>query len=181
MPCLPYSSSIEHKGFPGTVWLKPGTLARVVKDIVSFLKEQGIDEIIIMNGHGGNFILKPTVRELNLTNPGTLVILVDLVDMISDICSEEDLHAGEFETSLLLYLYPELVREEKDDYVPKLPRGYIDYLGFKHITPKGVWGRPSRASASKGKKLFKIIVRRVIEYVRNVEDTYETRRRGRAL
>src|SRR5438270_8671879 len=56
LPTIPITISHMHRGSPGTVWLTNDTLAAVVKDIVRSLRFQGIRRIVILNGHGGNFV-----------------------------------------------------------------------------------------------------------------------------
>jgi len=74
LPALPYGNSQEHQAFVGTIWLRPDTLARVVTDIIDALAHHDIRRTVIVNGHGGNWILKPTVREINLSRDDVLVL-----------------------------------------------------------------------------------------------------------
>ena len=70
-----------------------------------------------------------------------------------------ELHAGECETSLMLHLEPDTVRmEEAKDYVPKVPRPYLSYGSIFRATPTGVWGEPTKASASKGKQILECAI-----------------------
>jgi len=168
VPCLPYSSSIEHKGFMGTIWLSPSTLTSVIRDIVSSLLDQGFDLIVIVNGHGGNFILKVVVRSINLESGVTRVVLVNVAETMIKL-AKDDLHAGEVETSLMLYLYPNLVRGRTNlDFTPKFSREFLDYLGFKGLCENGIWGYPSRASEEKGKRYFKAIVDDALKHIYQV-------------
>lgn len=178
LPCLSYSSSMEHRGFIGSVWLTPSTLRLVVQDIVKSLYFHEVRKIVIMNGHGGNFVLKPTVRELNFRLKGLKLILVDFGFMTSTGV-DGDIHSGEFETSLMLYLRPDLVKGSGVDYVPSGPRNYLDYLGLKQLSEQGVWGYPTKASRSKGEKYFSDLVEKAIKYVQKafeVLDLHEERK-----
>jgi len=58
-------------------WLKPATLAAVLRDIVTSLREQGIHQVVVINEHGGNFVLEPVIQELNQRFADTYVILPD--------------------------------------------------------------------------------------------------------
>ncbi len=53
---------------------------------------------------------------------------------------ETDLHAGEIETSIQLYLNPDLVKSERVDFVPPVGREFLDYVTMDLISPEGVWG-----------------------------------------
>jgi creatinine amidohydrolase len=66
----------------------------------------------------------------------------------------DDMHAGEVETSLLLHLCPELVRDgyQEADHVAERPD--LLMLGMRGYTGSGVIGRPSLATAAKGKAVL---------------------------
>ena len=53
-PALNYGMAIHHLGFAGTVALRPTTYINVIVDILSSLQRHGFEEIIVINGHGGN-------------------------------------------------------------------------------------------------------------------------------
>ncbi|MEU2871197.1 creatininase family protein [Streptomyces olivoreticuli] len=64
-------------------------------------------------------------------------------------------HGGEFEVSLLLHGAPHLVHDgtEADDHsAPKRP--HLLTLGMAGYTTNGIIGRPSLATAAKGKALL---------------------------
>ncbi len=165
LPCLPYSCSLEHRGFKGTIWLRSSTVAAVIRDISESLELSGFRFLAIVNGHGGNYILRPVVRELNAQPKGLKIILADIYSLASSLCKPSDLHAGEVETSLMLYLKPGLVGRAMQDYVPAAPRADIDYLGFKGLTETGVWGWPSKASREKGERFFRTMVSETCKYI----------------
>jgi creatinine amidohydrolase len=75
LPALPVSMGRCHKPMAGTVWLRPMTLAAAVMDIVRSLAASGIHQVVIVNGHGGNFTLEVAARELNLAHPVFSVLL----------------------------------------------------------------------------------------------------------
>jgi len=71
----------------------------------------------------------------------------------------EDMHAGELETSILLHAFPEAVRTgyETADHTAD-DRTDLLTLGMKHYTESGIIGRPSHASAAKGKAVLSSLV-----------------------
>ena len=78
------------------------------------------------------------------------------------------MHAGEEETSLILYLQEQTVNQEemkKNDYVPSVPREYLNYSSILKLSPTGVWGKPSFASREKGEKLFALMVEHCLQYI----------------
>ncbi|MEM2849035.1 MAG: creatininase family protein [Candidatus Bathyarchaeia archaeon] len=169
LPTIPVSCSAEHRGVKGTVYLRPETLTSVLKDIANSLREEGFKYLIVFSWHGGNFILKPAVRYLNLDYSDFKIILVSeqtYGEALKEIFeTANDLHAGEHETSLLLYIKPDAVRGTTGDYKPNIRREMLDYLPMLKISPTGVWGDPSKASRTKGEEAFKAIVESIVKYV----------------
>jgi len=162
LPAIPYGNSQEHLDFPGTVTLKPSTLAQMVRDIVLSLYLNGIKKMIIIQGHGGNWIVKPTLRELNLEYP-------DLKIVHGGPMAEKplDIHAGDKETAFVLYIDEELVKK-KDmvDSVPDTTQEYLDYVGMKALSKHGNWGKPSQATKEKGEEFVETYVDKTYSYIK---------------
>ena len=169
---LPYSVSISHRGFAGTVYLRPETLMRVVRDIAESVGEWGIRYLAVLNFHGGNFVLNPTVHEWNMDGRTPKIMDVEIYNGLSDMAP--NLHACEVETSMMLYLAPERVRMDlRQDFVPSQGREDITHFGVKVLSPHGVWGYPTRATPEKGRRWFEEAVgygtRRIGELTRGFE------------
>lgn len=157
LPVLPVSCSQEHAGFPGTVWLGAGTLAAVVGDIRASLAHSGIDRLAIVNAHGGNLVLAHLAREANLDGPrvwlgpGRHIQEAAFAAAGIETSVHDDMHAGEYETSVLLHCWPDLVRmEEAADEVAERP--LLAVKGLAAYSRSGTVGRPTRATAEKGSK-----------------------------
>ncbi|BBY60676.1 hypothetical protein MSAR_38120 [Mycolicibacterium sarraceniae] len=129
-----------------------------MSDIASSIARQGIRALIIVNGHGGNYVLANCVQELNAHGPiraGLYPAREDWADarkaagIVSS--SHEDMHAGELETSIVLAYSPGAVRAgwESADHLSG-DRRYLTTLGIGAYTNSGVIGRPSLATADKG-------------------------------
>ena len=162
LPALPYSNSQEHLCFRGTISLKPSTLAQIIKDIVLSLYLHDIKKIIVISGHGGNWIIKPTIRELNLEYP-------DLKIIHSNTTGKKpfDVHAGESETSAMLYIdEPTVKKEQIVDSLPDVTQEYIDYVGMKALSQHGNWGKASQASKKKGEHLMKTEADNIASYIK---------------
>jgi creatinine amidohydrolase len=69
LPPIAVSASIEHRKAKGTVYLRPETLALVVRDIAHFAERVGLSPARDRQFHSGNWILKPTIRGLNRDCP----------------------------------------------------------------------------------------------------------------
>jgi len=180
LPTLPISTCREHMGKKGSVWMNPDTFYYMIRDIVLCLKEQGFKKVIVMLAHGGIFMANPVIRELNATNPDLKVVKVDFLqffnhsEMLNILECRNNLHACEYETSLMLYLQPQLVRENLiEDCVPEVPREYLNYASFLKFSKNGVWGMPSLATREKGEKIFKLLVEESVRHINDVLRIFE--------
>jgi len=184
LPTLPVSMGRCHKPMAGTVWLRPMTLAAAVTDIVRSLAAGGIHQVVLVNGHGGNFTLEVATRELNLAHPELTVLLLPPMSLGSSgppifETAGMEVHAGESETSVMLAIDPTLVGDDRVDYIPSVGREFLDYAFIGAISPDGVWGKPSLATREKGQRAFDARVRGLVDYVRETLDR-AARLKGRA-
>jgi creatinine amidohydrolase len=166
LPPVTVSCSHEHSGFAGTVSISASTLAAVVSDVAESLRDSGIDRLAIVNGHGGNYVLANVVQQANIAGP-QMTLFPSRTDWeaartAAGLAStaSEDMHAGELEVSLLLHGYPELVDEgyRAADWQAN-PRPHLLVTGMRGYTETGVIGRPSLASADKGRAILESLAR----------------------
>ncbi len=161
LPPVTVSCSHEHAAWPGTVSISAVTLYAVVRDIAASLRRSGVEALVVVNGHGGNYVLGNVVQES--TAEGHRMALFPAAEdweaageragVETSLLS--DMHAGEIETSILLHCHPESVRpgHESTDFLAD-DRRHLLSLGMSAYTDSGVIGRPSLASAEKGEKLL---------------------------
>ena len=69
LPAVTISCSHEHAAWPGTVSISAKTLYAVVTDIFESLKRAGISRLVLINGHGGNYVLRNLVQEATVQGP----------------------------------------------------------------------------------------------------------------
>ncbi|WP_280408324.1 creatininase family protein [Nocardia brasiliensis] len=158
LPPLTVSCSHEHAGFPGTVSIRATTLAAVVEDILASLTRSGITSLVLTNGHGGNHVLANVVCEHNV-NARTMTLFPTREDWQSariraglETTDHEDMHGGELETSILLHTFPGLVGDTYTDADhPADDRTHLLITGMTGYTQSGIIGRPSLATARKGR------------------------------
>jgi creatinine amidohydrolase len=183
LPTLPISTCYEHKGKAGSVWMKPDTFYHMLQDIVLCLKEQGFSKVAVVLGHGGIFAATPAIRELNAMYDGLKVAKIDFLQFFASpemneiLECKDNLHACEYETSLMLYLKEETVRKDKineADYIPDYPRDFLNYISLVKLSKTGVWGKPSLGTKDKGEKITNILVEKSIEYMNKVFDEMES-------
>jgi len=146
------------------------TQKAILSDIVASLHCQGIFKLVIINGHGGN-AFKNMIRDLSVDYPDFTIAVVDWFAIVPqvDFFEEKDDHAGEMETSLMMYYHPELVSlNEAGDGAAKpfaisslnekiawIPRHWT-----KISADSGV-GNPKKSSAEKGERYAKAIIEKL--------------------
>lgn len=156
-PPIAYGSSGEHQSFAGTISIGTPTLTAVVVELVRSLRTWA-GRVVLVNGHGGNLpALAAAVEQLRAEGH----------DVAWVPCAAEgmDLHAGRAETSLLLHLCPERVRTDLaepgstaslSEILPTMRAG-----GVAAVSPNGVLGDPTGASADEGRALLHAMTQRV--------------------
>ncbi|MGI5502582.1 creatininase family protein [Lentzea sp. CA-135723] len=157
LPPIQFSCSQEHTAWPGTVSISARTLVSVVGDIAESLRHNGVEHVVLVNGHGGNYVLSNVVQEgegLALF-PGRDDWAFAREKAGIETSAYSDMHAGELETSILLHAHPDLIRPgyETADHLAE-DRRHMLTLGLAPYTSSGVIGRPSLASARKGELLL---------------------------
>lgn len=177
---LAYGSSEHHRAFAGTMSLSPATLSAVLCELCAGLWADGALPVIV-NGHGGNRatigVAIATLGRADVVSAGFSyfdLIAAEAADILPDVAHGTG-HACALETSLMLHLYAETVRQDR---IPAgtTPDGWPDphlyapspvtvWRRFGAINPTGVIGTPSQASAEAGRRLFDAAVARGREAV----------------
>lgn len=159
-PTIPHGVSLPgHQQFAGTVTLRRKTLHRVVNELLAGWEGHGVTEFIVITAHRYEPHLDAVLMALTNESIPTVVDLyaVDVSDLVDGTMEWE--HAGEVETSLMLHLAPDRVRTDRiADFVPD-EKTYRKYIRGRAATPPpgstGAVGRPTRASADKGERIFR--------------------------
>ena len=148
-PAIAIGSSGEHEGFAGTLSIGTDVLNLVLVELVRSNRDFG--HVVFVNGHGGN---------LDAMQRATAQLVAEghSVVAFSPSVPGGDAHAGRTETSLMLYLDPSAVlldlatvgaTEPLVELLPLMRTG-----GVRAVSPNGVLGDPSGASADEGAELF---------------------------
>jgi len=153
-PTVGYGASGEHAGFPGTVSIGHEALRTVIVELVRSLSLWA-GRIVLVNGHGGNTATLDTALGLLRTEGH---------DAAWTGCAVAggDAHAGRTETSVMLHLDPDRVR--LDAAVAGDTRPLADLLpdlmarGVRAVSPSGVLGDPTGASAEEGRRTVDAMV-----------------------
>jgi creatinine amidohydrolase len=165
-PTMRIGCSRHHLAFPGTMSIEEETFHGVVGDLVRGWSRHGFRRIVILPTHGGNFApLAGALEKLGPLDGVKVIAITDLSVLVQATLgvgeelgvppAEGGLHAGQWETSMLLALRPELVRMEEavPGYTGDLESGLQRFLaeGVDVLTDTGVFGDPTNASAEHGR------------------------------
>jgi creatinine amidohydrolase/Fe(II)-dependent formamide hydrolase-like protein/7-cyano-7-deazaguanine synthase in queuosine biosynthesis len=183
LPPVPYGVSYHHEDFPGTISISNEGLYTFIYEIGMSLARNGIKKLIIINGHGDN---APTLNfaAQMINRDARIFVAVDSgetsdadIHLLTE--SENDIHAGEIETSTTLAVRPWMVDMEKaedtdvsfdSDYLNfGSSRGLPWYVRTKKISQNGVMGRPTKASEEKGKKIWEVMIAHLVNFVEEIK------------
>lgn len=180
-PALRIGCSEHHMAFPGTITLRKETFAEVVADYCQSLARHGFRNIVLIPTHGGNFTpLAEAVEGIAEHLPDVNIIaytdLMELLDVSFRSASERGVaseqaggHAGEWETSMILALRPELVAMDRAQagYVGDMKSitGRIFEQGFRAVTDIGVLGDPENADPASGEAYLEALTELLVTYV----------------
>ncbi len=167
LPPLPYGCSLGHsRRWPGTIALTPNVLIDVVKQIGDWAYHSGVRRLFLVNTHVTNASPLRCALELLRSEHDDLMIALFNSATISPRVRDahfsdgEDWHANEAETSLMLAIAPDMVREDiaasSDD--PDRTENLVFAHPVNRTSKNGVTGMPSRATKARGEELFQWMV-----------------------
>ncbi|KZS61737.1 mycofactocin biosynthesis peptidyl-dipeptidase MftE [Mycobacterium ostraviense] len=149
-PAIAYGASGEHQSFAGTISIGIDALAVL---LVEYGRSASCwaDRLVFVNGHGGN--VEALRRAVGLLRS-------EGRDAGWCSCSAvgTDAHAGHTETSVLLHISPDDVLTDRllagngaplPELLPSMRRG-----GVAAVSPTGVLGDPTTATAAAGRRIF---------------------------
>lgn len=165
LPPITVSCSHEHSAWPGTVSISARTLHSIVTEIYDSVIRDECSALVLINGHGGNYVLNNVVQEGSAA--GKKIALFPTREVWAnsrthahlETSMHEDMHAGEIETSILLHVAPESVLDgyQTADHMAN-DRRHLLTRGLHEYTVNGVIGCPSLATADKGKLVLASLV-----------------------
>jgi creatinine amidohydrolase len=163
------------------------TQKSVLEDIVESLARHGIYTLFIINGHNGN-ALKGIIRDVMVKYPHFKIYLCNYLDVVGKYHDELkkdgvikydlDEHAGYTETSLMLYVSPDLVHLENIKYEnpgsPKSGGEFWTPSDWKKRSVKSRVGTVGMSSENAGEKIFEFVTDKlsdeIVEIVRKEEE-----------
>lgn len=191
LPMIWTGASDHHLALPGAISISNDTYTQFIKDIIESLITHGFRRILLLNSHGGNSgpagnaIYQTQMKHRDL--PGLWLVLASWFTLagpqiaaLSSTQQKHVTHACELETSMLLYLRPDLVNMDAakggaisfdsafwsaDSSIPNritVPRS------FEQITSTGALGHPELATPEKGEELFVTVTKEVVALIREL-------------
>lgn len=157
---------VSEREYAGTATLRQKTLHRALNELLASWEEHGVREFIIITAHRH----EPHLDALaTLITGGARVRVVSVWDVdIADLLETQPgpLHGCEAETSVMLFLYPDLVRMDRArDFelsADQFDRYIRDQLPRPPAGGAGIVGNPTAATADRGERIY----HRLIDAVR---------------
>jgi creatinine amidohydrolase/Fe(II)-dependent formamide hydrolase-like protein len=183
LPPISYGVSYHHADFTGTVSISNDTLAKMIYEIGMSVSRNGIRKLVIINGHGGNSPALNYAAQM-INRDAHIFVCVDTgetsdVDIDKIVETPNDVHAGEIETSTELAVRPQLVQmDQAQKHIPEFSSRYLDftskrgvlwYAYTRKISPSGVMGDPTKASAAKGERIWEIMIAHLVSLVEDLK------------
>jgi creatinine amidohydrolase len=169
--------SPEHEGFKNTKSLSQKEFITQIETIIA--NYQSNSKIIIINAHGGNVVALNSTNKLKKK----YILLLHTFSLIKNELTQirtSDIggicHAGEFETSIMLYIYPDKVNmnnlKKRDvKYVPTLDPNYdkekLKNWKTSDLSKSGILGDPFHATTKKGEIWFNYLIKQICYLTRN--------------
>jgi creatinine amidohydrolase len=169
LPTLHYGNSHEHLDYAGTLSLTCGTLAQIVENVLECMRCHDFRRLVIVNSHGGNTALFEAYAQEweQRFSIGVYTVNFWASDFFADAQAlvqtplSNDIHAGELETSLMMYLYPQLVLKTHiapaNDVAANLSEYHPGWITRQLSPGNGTLGNASLATQAKGEQLFQFL------------------------
>lgn len=175
LPTVPFGVQSGQLDIPFCLNMSPSTQLAVLKDLASALAGQGVEKLVILNGHGGNEF-RAMVRELQAAVGGLFVAVVNWYQAVDARAYFEEPgdHAGELETGLMMHVAPGLVRplaEAGEGREAKMrPAALREGWAWaprkwtRASADTGI-GNPAQATAEKGKRYFEAVTAKIAGFL----------------
>ena len=177
LPIMSVGCSEHHMDFTGTLTIQHQTFLNQAEDVLTSVVRHGFKNIIVFNSHGGNLAVGQLLLEkFGAANPQIKMVFATWWKIVGESIFELNEsgpggvgHAGEFETSLMLRINPNLVKLDKIEDVKNIKGfdwGEADmlrgskasiYRSMKALTSNGVYGNPGVHSAEKGRQITDMV------------------------
>jgi creatinine amidohydrolase len=184
----PYPWGVNHESchLPGAVALRRDLVLALLENVCDEIGRNGFRKIILLQGHGGNRFVLPLFVQSSVerARPYLLYYLNVRQGDLSDILETSEIgHACEWETSISLHLFGELVKMEAVPKEPFANRGRNKQLMEENLYSPVDWysmfptmyvGDASKASRRKGEAIVERRVKALASAIRAVKEDAAT-------
>lgn len=159
-PTISITASDEHQGFPGT--LSTGTQALKDSVVAICRSASWARGVCIVNGHGGNADALAAIT--------SALVYEHITHSVWSLPSYVggDMHAGHTETSLMLHIAPDSVRNIPLESGTHVTHGIVDEMrehGVQGISINGIIGDASTATASHGAAVLALYTQSLQQHI----------------
>ncbi len=171
-PTINYALHSSTKNMPGTISISFDTVRSMAYEIVMSLHSQGVDKMMIIAGHAGSghlaAISEGCKKAVNQTDSQVIFFADWYISERFDIVAylEHDGHAGCVETSRIMSIRPDLVRDTKIE-AGQFRQTYKVLKDGSKCFPQGYQGNVSKASPEFGKMINDYIIEAIIGMIQN--------------
>lgn len=181
LPCIPFGVNTGQLDIDLCMNMRPQTQLSVLRDVADVLLRAGIDKLVILNGHGGNNF-KTMIRELSVDFPALFTCWVNWYQVVdwNDYFENPGDHAGEMETSAMLYIRPGVVRPLEEAGPGQARQPVIQAMNAGWVTTQRPWtkvtddtgvGSPYEAGAEKGARYLAACAEGLAEFFVELANT----------
>ncbi len=171
LPNIPFGVNTGQADIKLDINLNPSTQLAMLNDVIASVERAGIRKFLVLNSHGGNDF-RQMIRELGLKFPGMWILQANwyTIRYPEPLFNEAGDHAGEMETSLLMYLCPDRILPIEEAGSGKFKTSKLKGVKEGWAWTERLWplvtedtgiGDPRQATAEKGKKYFEYITDRI--------------------
>ena len=187
LPALTVGDSLEHTAFKGTLSVDLQALLGLWLSIGHSVARAGVRKLVIFNSHGGQRAHVDQVALRLRVDCGMLVVRAHsfALGVPTGLFDADELthglHGGALETSLMLHLRPDLVRQDALADFPSTGRtlaarngvlGLEEAAGLgwmmQDVNPDGACGNATAATAAKGERLLDHLADRLVRLLGEV-------------
>ena len=163
-PCIWLGASGHHMAFAGTCTATMDSYISALTAVIESMVKHRFHRFLIVNGHGGNNdpngvalrSIKERNPKLTLGHRGYYSFGEKAISETLEGPDKGIQHACEAETSLMMYLHPDKVREDlrrNDGLKPNPPVQSLVKM-WDEVSEEGSLGYAPLGTAAKGKKIF---------------------------
>jgi creatinine amidohydrolase len=181
LPALTIGDSLEHTAFKGTLSVDLQALLGLWLSVGHSVARAGVRKLVLFNSHGGQRAHVDQVALRLRVECSMLVVRAHSfalgvpTGLFDDDELTSGLHGGAVETSLMLHLRPDLVRQDALSDFPSAGRtlaargGVLGLEGaaglgwmMQDVNPDGACGNAATATAAKGERLLNHLADRLV-------------------